>query len=33
MLPAVLFEALLDYAVPDTMRRELEEYGEVLVAA
>ena len=33
VLPAVSFQALLDYAVPGEMGRELEEYGEVLVAA
>ena len=33
LLPAVSLQALLDYAVPGEMGRELEEYGEVLVAA
>ena len=33
VLPAVSFQALLDYAVPGEMGRELEEYGEVLVRA
>ena len=33
VLPAVSFQALLDYAVPGKIGRELEEYGEVLVAA
>ena len=33
VLPAVSFQALLDYAVPGEMGRELEEYGEVLVPA
>ena len=33
LLPAVSLQALLGYAVPGEMGRELEEYGEVLVAA